>query len=653
MNLGVCYQTEHGSPAAWAADARRMVDLGLTLVRIGESAWSRLEPSHGRLEFGWLDDAVDTLARAGLQVVMCTPTAAPPKWLVDRHPSILALGADGRPRGFGSRRHYDFSSEVYFEQARRITTQLAQRYGRHPAVQAWQVDHQYGAHDTVLSHSASAVRRFRLWLRERYASIEQLNEDWGNGFRGMEYTSFDEIDAPAGAATPTNPAHRMDFRRFASDEVRRFNRMQCEILREQAPGRPLMHGYLPFATGFDPRAVAADLDVAGWDSAPLPALEHPVLARLDSSELQRWVRTGHPDFAAFHHDLCRGMSAQPFWVTEQQPGPSGLGRWNPAPAAGMVRLWTWEAFAHGAGAVNYARWRQLPFAQEQMHAGLLGLDGEPDAGAAEVAQVHQELQRVPAPPVQPARVALVLDHPACWALQAQPHGADADYLAQAFEAYMALRALGLDVDIVAADAALAGYALVVVPSLPIVPPQLLQQLRATQAQLLLYPRCGSMRPPLRLAADLPPGVLHALIAVRVTRVESLPPGAGPRVGFGGTAFRCMRWRETLRCADGVQAEAGFDDDGGVAVALQGRVRYLAGEFEPGLVRAVLARAARDAGLAPVMLPPGLRWRRRGELLFVFNHGSEPQQVDRPGVQWLVGDARVAPQGVSIGRTAPG
>ena len=183
-----------------------------------------------------------------------------------------------------------------------------------------------------------------------------------------------------------------------SDEVLRFNRMQVEILREHAPGRPVSHNFMLFFTEFDHHKVAADLDFVGWDSYPLGALE---MFWFGEAEKRRWLRTGHPDFAAFHHDLYRGMSREPFWVMEQQPGPVNWAHWNPSPKEGMVRLWTWEAFAHGADVVSYFRWRQAPFAQEQMHAGLNTPDNQLDSGGFEAAQVAEELSRVPVLRSQP------------------------------------------------------------------------------------------------------------------------------------------------------------------------------------------------------------------------------------------------------------
>jgi beta-galactosidase len=655
MRLGVCYYPEHWPESWWADDAKRMVELGIAQVRIAEFCWSRVEPRPGQLDWGWLDRAVEVLARAGLKIVMCTPTSTPPKWLIDRHPDALAVGADGRARAFGSRRHYDFSSDAYFEEARRITTLFARRYGLHPAVIAWQTDNEYGCHDTVVSYSPGAVQRFREWLEQRYGSIKSLNYRWGNVFWSMEYQSFAEIDAPVATVTEPNPAHRLDYQRFASDEVARFNFMQCEILREHSPGRAIVHNFMLFFTDFDHYQVAADLDVAAWDSYPLGALE---MFWFEPEVKRRWLRTGHPDFAGFHHDLYRGMSRQPFWVMEQQPGPVNWARWNPAPRPGMVRLWSHEAFAHGGEVVSYFRWRQAPFGQEQMHAGLNTPDRKLDAGGREAQQVAAELALLGAQarPAAGAPVALVFDYEARWLLQVQPHGADFDYLRQAYEWYGALRSLGLDVDIVSSHVStLDDYSLVVVPSLPIVPATLVAALEHTGAQVLLAPRFGSKVETVRVPDELPPGDargLRELMPVRVWRVESLRPLAEDEVQYGGHGHVCRHWREHLELESGARGEAVFVHDGSVAVARAGRVRYLAGWFDAGMHRALLLAAAHDARLAVHPMPDGLRLRRLGDLLYAFNYDDVAHAVPAEacaGASWLIGGELVPPQGVCIAR----
>src|SRR5690606_23396510 len=190
-SVGVCYYPEQWPESIWAHDARRMVEAGITHVRIGEFAWSRMEPEPGRYDWDWLDRAIETLAGRGLKLVLGTPTAAPPKWLVDSMPDMLQVGADGLVRGFGSRRHYCFSHDGYIAECARIVTAMAERYGRHPALVAWQIDNEYGCHDTTLSYSKAARNGFRRWLAGRYASMEAVNEAWGNVFWSMTRRGFD------------------------------------------------------------------------------------------------------------------------------------------------------------------------------------------------------------------------------------------------------------------------------------------------------------------------------------------------------------------------------------------------------------------------------------------------------------------------------
>ncbi|WP_321936690.1 beta-galactosidase [Paraburkholderia sp. J8-2] len=668
MRLGVCYYPEHWPEAMWKDDAARMKALGIAQARIAEFAWSRIEPTPGEFDWGWLDRAIDTLGAAGLQVVMCTPTATPPKWLIDRHPEILPVGADGRVRGFGSRRHYDFSSPVYYEASRRICEAVAARYGQHPAVAYWQTDNEYGCHQTVVSYSPAAVQRFREWLKARYGSIDALNTAWGTVFWSMEYGSFDEIDAPVGTVTEAHPSHRLDYQRFASDEVRRYNRMQVDILRAHSPGRPIAHNFMQLFMEFDHYKVAADLDVATWDSYPLGALDQQWFA---PEVKARYLRTGHPDFASFNHDVYRGMSKLPFWVMEQQPGPVNWAHWNPAPLPGMVRLWSWEAFAHGAGCVSYFRWRQAPFAQEQMHAGLNTPDNRPDLGSAEAARVAEEIEAVLAA-AKGGRdfdvktpVALVLDYEAKWLFEIHPQGADFHYPRFAVEYYSALRALGFDVDIVSVHAPLDGYRLVVVPPLPIVPDDFAQRLVSSGAQVVIGPRTGSKTVDLQIPANLPPGPLAALLPLRVWRVESLRPNISEPVRFDmddAHEGHARHWRDLIELG-AVVSVAGESEwavpevratfsDGHPAYVKSGAVHYLASLFDEASTQALFARVAREAGLMPQPLGDAIRVSRRGGFTWVFNYGpgTHTLSADIPDEAIVIGSRTIEPQGVSAYRS---
>lgn len=653
MRLGVCYYPEHWPQAWWADDAQRMVEMGISHVRLAEFCWSRIEPSPGQFDWAWLDQAIAILAAAGLKIILCTPTATPPKWLVDRSPEILAVGADGRRRAFGSRRHYDFSSDLYLEEARRITTLYAQRYGAHPAVVAWQTDNEYGCHDTIVSYSPAALRRFRLWLARRYGTVAALNAAWGCVFWSAEYRSFDEVDAPIATVTEANPAHQLDYRRFASEEVVRFNRMQCEVIRAHSPGRDITHNFMGFFTEFDHHDVAADLDWSGWDSYPLGFTQ---MFFLTPEEKARYCFTGHPDIPAFHHDLYRGLLPSGRWgVLEQQPGPVNWAHWNPAPGDGMVRLWTWQAFAHGAELVSYFRWRQAPFAQEQMHAGLHRPDRSLDQGGVEAAQVGAELaslsSQVKDAALPRAQVALVFDYQSIWMARIQPQGLDYNALELAFRVYGALRSLGLDVDIVPPGRNLAGYAMVVLPAQMQELPALADALAASGAQVVFGPRSGAKTADLAIPPQLPPGAFAALAGVRVLRVASLPPGVETSARWpDGQACGVTRWREDLECL-GAQAEASFPD-GRPAVTRLGKVRYVAAWLDQAGWLRVLEEAAGAAGLASQRLPEDLRISRRGDLIFACNFSSRSMSwLPPPHATRLLGGEQIPPAGVAIWRAS--
>ncbi|WP_412051358.1 beta-galactosidase [Hoeflea sp. Naph1] len=648
--LGVCYYPEHWPESQWAEDAARMAELGLTYVRIGEFAWSRLEPQRGLYDFDWLKRAIDTLHGAGLKVVLGTPTATPPKWLVDEMPDMLPVGADGMRRGFGSRRHYDFSHDGYLEECKRITLALAKAFGAHPGVLAWQTDNEYDCHNTTLSYSPVAREGFQAWLQRKYQSPEALNRAWGNVFWSMEIADFSQIELPNLTVTEANPAHVMDFRRYASDMVVRFNKAQADIIRTYSPGRDVIHNFMGRTLTFDHFAVGADLDISSWDSYPLGFLED----RSDRGDAwkRNFARAGDPDFQAFHHDLYRATSKGRWWVMEQQPGPVNWAPHNPAPRDGMVRLWSWEAFAHGAETVSYFRWRQAPFAQEQMHAGLLRPDSVEAEGFAEAALVAAEIKTLNAElsaDAGKADVAIVFDYASAWAWEIQPQGCEFDYFRLVFDIYRSMRKLGLSVDFVPASAAdLEGYKLVSIPGLFAWNKELVEAIRCHDGALLIGPRSGSKTADFAIPENLPPSLPKDIIDVTVSRVESLRADMPVPVNEGG----CFQfWREYLETGPGTEVIA-TTEDGVAAWVANGTRHYLGGWPDEDLMAHILTRLAGLAGLSGIAvttLPDGVRLRRHGAHVFAFNYGND--SFDLASIGWngtpLMGELTLAPSGLAV------
>jgi beta-galactosidase len=644
-SLGVCYYPEQWDRSKWPDDLSAMRDLGIRYVRVGEFAWSRLEPAPGKYQFGWLQEVLDLAAARGLSVVLGTPTATPPKWLVDQMPDMLAVDQQGRPKIFGSRRHYCFSHGGFRSEAARIITKLAETFGEHSAIAAWQTDNEYGCHDTTLSYSAAARIGFRKWLQDKYQTIASLNQAWGNVFWSMEYQSFDEIELPNLTVTEPNPAHVLDFRRFSSDQVKTFNREQVAIIRPLSPGRTILHNFMGDFLAFDHFDLARDLDAASWDSYPLGAL---TLLDVPEAHKRKFLRSGDPDFPAFHHDLYRTCGRGRWWVMEQQPGPVNWASYNPSPHSGMVRLWTHEAFAHGAEVVSYFRWRQAPFAQEQMHSGINRPDGSPDIAAEEIRQTAKELADAALRrdrQSETAPVALIFDYEADWTLSIQPQREAFDYFTLALSFYRSARRLGLDVDILPQSADLDGYKLLLVPSLPILRPELIASLKRFPGAALFGPRTGSKTPDFQIPPNLPPGPLQDILPMRVARVESLPDFETVPLSWKGVTYQCRFWLERIE----TRATPWITSANGDGIAFTHEsFTYLASVPEQSLLDAIVEDIVSRTNLPTIQLPDGLRTRVNGNHRYFFNYGPTKVSLPLPKeTKFVLGGPELPVAGVAI------
>ena len=418
-----------------------------------------------------------------------------------------------------------------------------------------------------------------------------------------------------------------------------FNRVQTDEIRKHTDA-PIIHNYMGRITDFDHYKVGADLDIASWDSYPIGFLSDRIEGT-DAFKLA-FLKQGHPDNQAFHHDLYRAVGAARtggsasngrWWIMEQQPGPVNWAPWNPAPLPGMARLWAWEAFAHGAETVTYFRWRQVPFAQEQMHAGLLRPDSEPAPAFAEVAQVAREINDMPDVGTAVAQVALVFDYESAWAWEVQPQGRDFDMFRLAFAAYRALRRAGLSVDILPPDTAdLSQYKLVLAPGLMTLSAPLRAGLAAFKGTALLGPRTDTKTENLSIPLPLGPNIPG--LDAHVVLTESLPPIADIPLAGGG---RFLHWFEHLEGSAPVLRQTA---DGKPAIMGTDTLRYLAGWPDDDTFYQIIRDLCAELQLTALDLPEGLRIRDTVTHRFVLNYAGYAQDwngtmIPAAGVHWEV------------------
>jgi beta-galactosidase len=268
--LGVDYYPEHWDESRWAIDARLMREVGLDTVRVAEFSWAKLEPSPGVYDFGWLDRAYQTLADAGLQIILGTPTATPPAWMIAAEPSILPVNAQGQRLSFGGRRHYCASSQVYREYSENIVRRMAAHFQNQPALIGWQIDNELGNHDTSRCYCDDCRVTFHKWLHRKYKTLDTLNAAWGTVFWSQTYSDWAQIPVPLPAPTAHNPALLLDFYRFSSANTVDFLEIQIGWLREYFPPDRafITHNAIPLDDFVDLPDLAKKLDFMAWDNYP-------------------------------------------------------------------------------------------------------------------------------------------------------------------------------------------------------------------------------------------------------------------------------------------------------------------------------------------------------------------------------------------------
>jgi beta-galactosidase len=321
-----------------------------------------------------------------------------------------------------------------------------------------------------------------------------------------------------------------------------------------------------------------------------------------------------------------------------------------------VRMWTWEAFAAGAELVSYFRWRQAPFAQEQMHEALLLPDSTLNEAWYAARDIAAEIEKYSiALQTTKADVALVFDYESAWAHQIQPQAASFTYLGLMMDVYRALRANGLSVDIVQPKAGSAvGHKMVIAPGLFHAPEDFMASLDPAKQLIVLGPRTGAKTADFAIPASLPPGAaIQKWLDFKVRRIDSLPEHSPVALAFGGQEGRHVKcWREFIIAGDTIKVHANTADGEAFHISDQAaRVHYITGWADADTYRDLYGALARQAGLATLTLHRDIRLRDQGDTRFVFNHGPDAVDISElvAGYKLHIGQTHLEPCGVILAR----
>ena len=642
FHFGVDYYPEHWPEERWPIDARLMQEAGFNTVRLAEFAWSRMEPEADHFDFAWLDRAIAILQAHGMQVVLGTPTASPPPWVMALHPDAYRVMESGQPATYGNRRGYCPAHAGYRARSRSITQALAEHYAAHPAVIGWQTDNEFG--DRCYCEHCRAA--FHTWLQQKYGTLAALNAAWGTVFWSHEYTDWSQIPAPLATAAPFgngshNPGLALDYYRCMSDSYVTFQREQVEILRRLCPDHFITHNLM--GIGYDRLNyfdLAADLDFVSWDNY-----------RRMQWTFQPEVR---PSDAALAHATMRGLKQQNFWVMEQQAGAGGWQIVSVAPRPGELQLWAYQSIAHGADGIIFFRWRTARFGTEQYWHGLLEHDGSTGRRYTEIKQMGAAIAQIGAQIAGSqvrAEVAILLDYDSRFAFQIQANNPAFHYAAHLHDIYQAFHQRNVAVDLVAGADDFARYKLLVVPAHHVLTAGVAQAIERFVRQggiVLVTPRTG-VKDESNNVVNMPlPGHLAAICGVEVEEYDSLPEGVSQPLAFeqeilpmAGDAPHAKIWCDILRVVD-ARVVARYTHDyyaGSPAITANaygaGHAVYVAtfgdAQLYAALADWLLKLAAVSGGVtAPAGVEMCVRWQGNQRILFVLNHTAAVQQVALPG-----------------------
>ena len=434
-------------------DITMMKQAKCNIMSVGIFSWAKLEPQEGLYDFAWLDDIIDKLYAAGIHIFLATPSGARPAWMSQKYPQVLRIGRDRVPALHGGRHNHCLTSPVYRQKVQQINQQLAERYAHHPAVIGWHISNEYSGE----CHCDSCQQKFRLWLQERYQTLEALNEAWWSTFWSHTYSDWSQIESPAPQGEVSIHGLNLDWKRFNTAQVTDFCREEAKPLKAVNPAIPTTTNFMEYFYDYDYWKLAEAIDFISWDSYPMWHSEK------DETLLACYT--------ALYHDMMRSLKqGKPFVLMESTPSATNWQPLSKLKKPGMHILSSLQAVAHGADSVQYFQWRKSRGSVEKFHGAIVDHVGHIDTRVgrevSELGRILEAMAPVAGSRVE-AKVALIFDQESRWAMDdAQgPRNCGLEFEKTLAEHYRPFWEQGIAVDVINADCDISDYALVIAPML--------------------------------------------------------------------------------------------------------------------------------------------------------------------------------------------
>ena len=585
----------------WEQDMVYFKDARINSATINVFSWAKIQPAEDTYYFDELDEIVEMLSKENYDIVLATSTGAMPAWLYKKYPEVARTDYFGRHHKFGQRHNHCPNSLVFQKYAKALVEKLAERYAHNPHVTCWHISNEYGGE----CYCENCEKAFRVWLKNKYGTIEAVNKAWNMEFWGHTVYDWDEIVLPNalgdGMENGTDTAFAglsVDYRRFMSDSMLENYKMERDVVRRYNPDTIITTNLMGTYKFLDYFKWAKEMDIVSWDNYP--------------SYNTPW------SFTAMSHDLMRGLKDAPFMLLEQTPSQQNWQPYNSLKKPGQMRAQSIQTMAHGADTVQFFQLRRSVGGCEKFHGAVIGHVGHNNTRVfREVKQLGEELERLGTSTlgsVNQADVGIIFDWDNYWALDyTSGPTEDLKYVDQIHHYYKFFYDNNIGVNMIPVDADFSKYKIVVAPVLYMVKEGMKEALTKFVENggiLITTFMSGLVNESDNVHLGGYPGPLRELAGIWVEEIDALAPEQTNTITFtDGTRMTCNLLCDLMHL-EGAQLLASYDENfyaGLPAITKntfgKGCTYYIGTNMGQEGIDKVLKMATQQAGVHPVVKEP--------------------------------------------------
>ncbi len=446
---GVDYYPEQWGMDLVDEDLDNIVELGANLIRIGDFAWDRFEPQEGKYDFSFFDEFIKKAKKRDLNIMMCVPGASIPSWLYHKHPDIMNVSESGYRQPYGARRGHCINNDFYRERVFSLAEKMAEHYKNEEAIVAWQVENEIGHEESDVCYCESCHKKFVEYLKEKYKSLDELNERWGTQFWNQTYFDFNDIPLPLPAFVPQNPSLRLEYLRFRNKSTVDFIKGMVDSVKKYDKDTPVTHDFAggTIHKAYSPFDIAKNLDFVSYNNYPVWGGQKRPLSNSD---------------LAFSVDFARGFKGEKIWITEAIMGQQGHNDIGYAPKPDEAKKWSLDSLKHGVENVIFFRYRGFTKGAEQFCFGILDADNVKRRKYYETKSFFEEVKdKETVYPESDVCIIYDYDSKSSMAIQRQSNVFDYDKECKKF--YQQFFKRDISCDIIPSDRDFSKYRLIILP----------------------------------------------------------------------------------------------------------------------------------------------------------------------------------------------